>query len=100
MEWSTAFDLLDSARSCVKDIRDEEYFLTLWNICCSQCARCNSNSNWKRAANSQLTDFVREMHGQQEPNENADFKRLFPNATDVVLNEMNDRFSNCNSDVM
>jgi len=40
------------------------------------------------------------MHGQREPGDNVESKGDFHNAIDVVLNEMNDRFSECNSNIL
>jgi len=56
--------------------------------------------NRKRAPNSQLTGFVCDVHVQRESDEEPELKRLFPNVIGVVLNEMNGRFSDCNSDAM
>jgi len=40
------------------------------------------------------------VNGQREPDEKIELKRLYYNVIDVVLNEMNARFSDWNSDVI
>jgi len=90
---------MNSARICAKDMRNEKDIFILWNICYSQCARSKSHSN-RSVQLTVIWQIVYKMHGQREPGDNVESKGDFHNAIDVVLNEMNDRFSECNSNIL